>query len=420
MEDEIPLQAKACGSFLSTRMKKLNLLVMGTTFPRWENDTEATFVKDLSYELSKYFNVNVLVPHYKGLKLYDSKEKLKIYRFIYFYPTSLEKLAYGGILPNLKKNPLLWIETPFLFLSELIKTFEIIKKENIEVLHTHWIFPQGLVGAISKKFFKIKHLSTIHAGDIIALKKIPFSNYIINFIVKNTDKITSVSSFGKNKLLEIANKSLKEEINKKVRILPMGTYLEQFKKRKLKRGRVKNILFVGRLAEKKGVSYLIKAISLLNKEVRLLIIGDGPLKKDLLSFTNKLNLKNKIEFLGYKTGKEKLKYFFDADLLVVPSIVTKIGDTEGLPVVIMEGLASGLPIIATDVGGIKEIIKNGYNGLIIKEKNSKEIANKIKLVIENNKFKRRLSINAKKSSRNYDWGYISKKYADLIFDLANN
>ena len=50
---------------------------MGTTFPRWENDTEATFVKDLSYELSKYFNVNVLVPHYKGLKLYDSKEKLK-------------------------------------------------------------------------------------------------------------------------------------------------------------------------------------------------------------------------------------------------------------------------------------------------------------------------------------------------------
>ena len=200
----------------------------------------------------------------------------------------------------------------------------------------------------------------------------------------------------------------------------MGTYLEQFKKRKLKRGRVKNILFVGRLAEKKGVSYLIKAISLLNKEVRLLIIGDGPLKKDLLSLTNKLNLKNKIEFLGYKTGKEKLKYFFDADLLVVPSIVTKIGDTEGLPVVIMEGLASGLPIIATDVGGIKEIIKNGYNGLIIKEKNSKEIANKIKLVIENNKFKRRLSINAKKSSRNYDWGYISKKYADLIFDLANN
>ena len=420
MEEEIPIKAKACGSFLSTRMKKLNLLVMGTTFPRWENDTEATFVKDLSYELSKYFNVNVLVPHYKGLKLYDSKEKLKIYRFIYFYPTSLEKLAYGGILPNLKKNPLLWIETPFLFLSELIKTFEIIKKENIEVLHTHWIFPQGLVGAISKKFFKIKHLSTIHAGDIIALKKIPFSNYIINFIVKNTDKITSVSSFGKNKLLEIANKSLKEEINKKVRILPMGTYLEQFKKRKLKRGRVKNILFVGRLAEKKGVSYLIKAISLLNKEVRLLIIGDGPLKKDLLSLTNKLNLKNKIEFLGYKTGKEKLKYFFDADLLVVPSIVTKIGDTEGLPVVIMEGLASGLPIIATDVGGIKEIIKNGYNGLIIKEKNSKEIANKIKLVIENNKFKRRLSINAKKSSRNYDWGYISKKYADLIFDLANN
>src|SRR3989344_7698599 len=103
-------------------MKKLNLLVMGTTFPRWENDTEATFVKDLSYELSKYFNVNVLVPHYKGLKLYDSKEKLKIYRFIYFYPTSLEKLAYGGILPNLKKNPLLWIETPFLLLSELIKT----------------------------------------------------------------------------------------------------------------------------------------------------------------------------------------------------------------------------------------------------------------------------------------------------------
>ena len=137
-------------------MNKEKVLVIATTFPRWENDTEATFVKDLCIEISKEFEVHVLVPHYKGLKFKEKVGNLYMHRFPYFYPYKYQKLAYGGILPNLKKNPLLFLQAPFLFISMLINTIKIIKNDRIKVIHAHWFFPQGLIAALCTKYFKIK------------------------------------------------------------------------------------------------------------------------------------------------------------------------------------------------------------------------------------------------------------------------
>src|SRR3989344_8448289 len=403
-------------------MKKEKILVISTTFPRWKNDKEATFVKDLCIELLKDFEVHVLVPHYNGLKLEEKIDNLYMHRFVYFYPKKYQKLAYGGIIPNLKNNSFLILQAPFLFISELINTIKIIKKEEIKIIHAHWFFPHGLVSAICNKYFKIKSMTTIHAGGIIALNRIPIiKKYITNFIIKNNDIIISVSNFGKNLAIEMASEKLKNITNKKIKIIPMGIYTKDFKK-SIDKNQLKNvnkikqknaILFIGRLAEKKGVKYLIKALTYLkNLDYILLIIGDGPLKKELEYLVNKYNLKNNVKFLGYLTGKEKTNCFLLSDLMVVPSVIAKGGDNEGLPVTIMEGMASGLAVITTDVGGINDIIKDKKNGILIQEKNSKQIAEKIIYLINNKKLKEKISKNALLTSKEYDWKIIGKKNAD--------
>ena len=407
-------------------MKKDKLLVIATTFPRWENDKEATFVKDLCKEQSKDFEVHVLVPHYKNLKLREKVDNLYIHRFVYFFPR-YQKLAYGGILPNIKKNRLLIFQAPFLFISMLFNTMKIIKKEKIRIIHAHWFFPQGLIAAICNKYLKTKSVVTIHAGCVTGLSNIlVLKRWISDFTVKNTDVIISVSNFGKELLESMVSKKIKEIVKKKTKIIPMGVYTKDFKikinknqlKKKYKIKQKTIILFLGRLAEKKGVKYLIKALPLIkNKDYILLIGGDGPLKKELQVLIDKHKLKDKVKFLGYITGKEKINFILLSDILAIPSIITKEGDTEGLQVTIMEGTAAGLPIITTNVGGIKDIIKNNQNGILIQEKNPKQIAEKIDYLINNKKFAQKISRNALMTSKGYDWERIGEKNIKLLKKL---
>ena len=400
-----------------------NILVIASTFPRWKSDTEPLFIKDLCDESSKDFKIHVLVPHYRGLKFEEKVDNLYIHRFAYFYPYKYQKLAYGGILPNIKKKPILLLQSPLFFLLELINTAKIIRNNNIKLVHAHGFFPHGFVAAICSKYLKIKSMITIHAGDIVALNSIPLiKRGISDFIVKNITTIISVSSFGKNLLENMVSSYLKKRIKNEVKIIPMGIYIKKFRMKEnktllRKKYGIKQkivLLFLGRLAEKKGLKYLINALPLLkNLDYMLLVSGHGPLRKDLETTVNKLNLKNKVKFLGYITEKEKIDYLSLSDILVVPSIITKSGDTEGLPATIMEGMASGIPIIATNVGGVKDIVKNNINGILIEEKNSKQIAEKLIYLSNRKKFRQKISKNALKTSKNYDLSFIGKKIKEI-------
>src|SRR3990167_7699194 len=127
-------------------MKKKRILVLTSTFPRWKNDHTPPFIFELEKRLVKDFEIHILAPHYQGAKKEEMMEGLHIHRFQYFWPVNLQKLCYeGGILPNLKKNKLLYIQALSLILFELIAAIKIVKKEKINLIHAHWIIPQGIV-----------------------------------------------------------------------------------------------------------------------------------------------------------------------------------------------------------------------------------------------------------------------------------
>ena len=392
--------------FIYTKMGNKNVLVTATTLPRYKNDTQPSFVKDLSRELYKNgLDVHVLVPHYYGLKFNEEFEDLHIHRFIYFLPERLQRVAYGGLIPNIKKNKFLILQLPFLFLFQLIGIIKVVKKYKINLIHSHWLFPQGLSGAITKKIFNIKHVLTIHGSDLFTFLKIPFGKFLIKFIIKNTDYVTCVNNEIKNKLKTLI------DINK-ISVITMGVNTKDFKNKFKFNNR---ILFLGRLADKKGVKYLLEAAKILeNKDIKFLIAGDGPLRKELEEFVNINKLQDKIQFLGYIPGKKKINLIKSCGIFIIPSIATKYGDREGLPVSLLEAMAASKPIITTNVGGIKDIIKNNYNGILIKEKNPKEIVNAINKLIKNKNLARKIAINARKDVLDYDWKIIGKKHYDII------
>ena len=395
------------------------ILVIATTFPRWKNDTTARFVYDLSERLASDYKIIVLAPHHKGAAKSESIGKVQVRRFAYFKPESLQKLCYeGGIIPNMKKSFLAKIQMPLLILSESFASYNVIRKEQIDMVHAHWILPQGFVSVFLKKIFKIPLLVTVHGSDLFPLKSRLFKR-LQHFVIRNADYVTVNSIATKKELLK---RFL--DYSSKVKIMPMGIDNNLFKKRKIKKSKlyIKNriLLFVGRLSDQKGLQCLIDSmqdISRYDSRAKLLVIGAGPYEKTLRERAYSKGVEEYVEFLGPMSTSDIARYYNFADIFILPSLSTKTG-TEALGLSLLEAMASGCAVIGTSIGGIPFVIKDGHNGLLVKQKDSKELTKAIITLLKDKKKSQKLGNNAAGFVRkNYSLEKISKDFIKLYKEL---
>ena len=397
---------------------EIKVLVLTTTFPRWENDTTPAFVYDLSKRLrDEELEIVVLAPHCEGAKRFEIMDGLIVYRFPYFYPAKYQRLAYGGgILPSLKRSHLAKIQVPLLFLSELFYAFKIIINKKIDVIHSHWIIPSGLVGAVCRRIFGIRHITTLHGSDINTIKKSKILSRICSFILHNSDEITANSSYTKKAILSIDDRA-----KNKVEVVPMGVDINRFKSEdntNLKEvfGAEYIILSVGRLIDWKGTKYLIIAMKEVIKKFsnsKLVIGGNGAEKGNLEKLIEELNLEGDVIFAGYIEDIDLPKYYDSADVFVLPSINIK-GQTEALGVVLLEAMASGTPIIGSNVGGIPDIIKDGYNGFLVPEKSPEGLADKIIQLLSNKELAEKFSVNGLETvGERFTWEIVGEQFMQI-------
>ena len=207
-------------------MKK-NVLVFASTFPRWRSDPiAARFVYDLSKELSEYFNISVLTPHTPESEKYEEWDGLKIIRFPYFFPLKLQALVNGtGMLSCLKNNKLAATQIPFFIICQAVALYKTVKRHKIDVVNSHWMIPQGFIAALLKPILGFKHILTIHAAGLFALRRLPFGKQMARVIVKNTDSIYCVSSYNHQVLGDL----IETEVH--THVLPMGIHTKLYKEK---------------------------------------------------------------------------------------------------------------------------------------------------------------------------------------------
>jgi glycosyltransferase involved in cell wall biosynthesis len=363
-------------------------------------------VLDLCKDLNQYFDVTVLVPAAIGAKDTEILEGIEVIRYHYFPIKMWETLCYpGAIVPRIKEKKVRILLVPFLFLALYGNLIKLLPK--YDVVHAHWIIPQGII----QSFFKKPYIVTGHGGDVTSLNK-GIMKILKRSALKNASYVTTVS------------KPLLEEVYKiysvkQSEVISMGCKVKNFDVRYRQenyfgQGDKKVILFVGRLAEKKGVTYLIEAMKLV--DAKLIIVGSGSLEHELKDQAK--DQEEKIQFIGAKTHEELKIIYASADIFVAPSITAKDGDKEGFGLVILEAMASGLPVIASNSGGIPDLITDGVDGLLTREKDSSDIAAKINLLLQNNELYGQMTFNARNTALKYDYEEIAKKYAKIIEGIA--
>lgn len=406
------------------------LVFASSAFPRWKNDPSPAFVHDLSRRLrQKGADVSVLVPHHHGSKLFETVDGMRIHRFRYFFPSSLERLCYsGGMLPNMKKSFLARLQLPIFVVAELFSLWRVAKKEKPDIIHAHWILPQGLAAAIVSKFLGIPVVVTAHAGDVFPLRS-PLFRILSKFAVGSAAVVTVNSSYTKAAVAKISG-------IKEISVIPMGVDLKLFssasasaaaavrKRFGISSQNGKMILFVGRLAEKKGVTYLAAAMEKIvgsYRNCKLVVVGEGPEKAALVQQTQQLGLSNSVAFIGSVPNNELPAFYKAADVFALPSIVDSKGDTEGLGVVLLEAIAAGTPVIASNVGGIPDIVINKKTGLLVEQKNPNQLAAAIISLLtsqKSQKLGKRLAAAAEKHIRvRYSWDKVASEFA-AVYDFV--
>ena len=381
--------------------KKMKVLITASTFPRYLEDTEPRFIFDLAKELMRYCDVTVLVPSDGHAPKRERMEGVKVIRYRYFPIKRFETLCYpGAIVPRIKEKKSRALLVPFLFLGLWLNVRKYEKR--FDIVNAHWIIPQGIV----QGFCKSKYMITGHGADVTSMNK-----GIVKMLKKRALKKASIVTAVSNDLSAVITK--KYGISD-IPIQPMGCNVSAFSPKNrvegyFGQGDKKVILFVGRLAEKKGVTYLIDAMK--NVDAVLYIAGKGPLEAELKAQAKELS--DKVHFMGAKTHEELPAIYASADVFVAPSITASDGDKEGFGLVILEALASGVPVIASRSGGIVDLIKHEDNGLLVPEKDSCAIAESINKVLASDDYAKRLVENGMKTAAGYDYRVVAKNYYEM-------
>lgn len=351
----------------------------------------------------------VLAPEHPESLKFDQTQKFPIIR--HDFKDLLPKKGLAKILKP--KSSAKWLT-----LSKVID--KIVKNHQIELIQAGQILPIGTVAMMYAKKKKIPYIFYSHGLDITLPQKIKRKKILMKRIIKNSHGIVSNSHFTKDELVKLGAEKEKVIVSSPCPNVsgsePSETAIVDFK-RKHHLENKKVILTVGRLVERKGHDMAIKALPKIIKtvpEVKYIIVGDGPYRKNLQKLVNKRSLGEYVSFVGAVGSKELSNFFTASDIFIMPNRVLKNGDVEGFGIVFLEAGLYGKPVIGGNNGGVPEAIINGQTGLLVDSLDENDIAEKtIKLLTDEN-YAAKLGLQGLHYASEFNWQEESEKIKELL------
>jgi glycosyltransferase involved in cell wall biosynthesis len=324
--------------------------------------------------------VEVLAPSYRGSRK-SVIDGVTVHRFRYA-PRDIETLTHDvPALDRIARNPLFAALLPVYVAAGSAAARRIAREGNFDVVHAFWPIPHGIFGVAARNASRAALVSTFFSAELNwkgATRRI-FAPILRN-IVDNSDAITVISSYTGARLREFAP-------NVQTVTIPFGAAAvsrEGIAPTERKSTDKFELLFVGRLVKRKGVDVLLQAAKMLEDDSRLRvrIVGGGPEEQPLRDLAQSLGLSKSVTFDGVVSAARIAELFATCDALVLPAIVTRTGDTEGLGVVLIEAMGYGKLVIASSAGGIVDIVSNGETGLLVSPGDPRELADAIRRAMD--------------------------------------
>ena len=374
-------------------------------FPLWGNGSGA-WLRRLTHHLSQNFD------DFESAIVAPETRVLKYARIFRLKPPQLGVFVGNPELPGIKKYTKFtneeFIQIYNYYMLRCTKAIEIFKPNVIHAFHTAFLPP---IARTLANLYKIPFLITTHGSDLYYFKEDPRWKSNVRDACVRSKFITANSNFTRDWFLKMFGRDLAA----KTKTIPAGinshtdfTKNVSWIDKKYNFKYPHMVLFTGRLTEHKGVEYLIKAAQQIKAEI--VILGDGPERKYLESLIAKYKLLN-VHMLGYFSHKlgEINDFYLRSDVYVAPSVWN-----EPLGLVILEAMVHKTPVIVTRKGGVSTIVRDGVNGFLVRPKSAGIIAEKVNLLLSDDKLRYRMGENAYKTVvERFNWDRIATKFHNL-------
>jgi colanic acid/amylovoran biosynthesis glycosyltransferase len=388
------------------------LLVLASTLPARSGDGTPAFVSDLARVESTGFDTVVLAPLVPGGSRRETRDGVELRRYR-FFPRRWEDLADGAILENLRARPSRWLQVPSFFLAGALAVRRAVRETAPDVVHVHWIIPQGLMALLAAR--GVPWLVTTLGGDLYALTSGP-ARLLKRQVLRRASAVTVMNEEMRQVVVGLGVPA------EKVRVLPMGVELGRIQRSPVERVRGR-LVFVGRLVEKKGVEILLQALQQLPAELdwSLDLVGGGPLREALEEQARPLG--DRVTFLGQQSAADLAGLLARAEVAVFPSVRARSGDQDGLPVALLEAMAAGTPIVASDLPGLADAVAGGDDGAalppageLVEPGDASGLAAAISTLLGNREARERMGAAAVDRAATYSMDAIGARYVALLQD----
>lgn len=363
------------------------VLVVTSSFPRWPDDSAGRFVAASVQGLRQAgIPCQVLAPC-------DAQSRPQPGLGCFNYASGAgAKLAYGaGIMPNLAADPTLLRQAP----SLVLRMAQAIRQHKARHVLAHWLVPAGLSALLAG----VQNLIIIvHGSDLALLEHLPLGASLARFIAARADALIFVSEDLRRRFHKLSGLTTGE-------VLPPTTFAPAAMTREqafaqlgsdVPDGQV--LLFVGRMVAGKGLASLLSAFKNMPDNVQLWLAGDGALREKMRALAARLHIQDRLRFWGHVAPSQLAALYVAADVLLMPS-QPRIkglgqGHAEGFPTVLIEAMAAALPVVATRVGGVPDLLEHAHNALLVQPGDLRALARETTRIVSDKKLAQALALQA--------------------------
>ena len=361
--------------------------------------------------------VEVLAPSYRGLRT-QTVDGVRVHRFRYA-PRPWETLTHDQTAPDrIRERPVFLGLVPGYVAAGSLAAARLARGGEFSVIHAFWPLPHGLIGLAARRASGVPLVSTFFGVELTWMEKeLPFLGPVLRRIVRGSDAVTAISTY-------TAERLKRQVPGADPAIIPFGATVEPRADLPAARADADapfELLFVGRLVERKGVHLLLEALAMLPRERRLVlrVVGDGPERARLEAQAERLGLGDRAVFHGFVTREELQARMAACDCFVLPAVVDAKGDTEGLGVVLLEAMSYGKPTIASAAGGITDIVRDGRSGLLVPPGDARALAGAIARMMDDPARAREMGMHGRDDVRaGFSWEVIVGRLAEVYGRVA--
>ncbi len=401
----------------------MKVCMVTSSYPRFPGDGTAPFVQSIAEHVARQgHEVHVLAPYDPQVREGESgPTPVTVHRFKYVWADSLCLVGHARSLErDIRMKKVVYLLTPLYLLLGFLALARLNRQHCFEVLHAHWLLPNGFLALLFAKAWGLPLVVSLHGSDVYVAEKSPFFAPLGGLILGLSDAVTACSEDLKQRASRLSGGKCD------IKVIPYGANPALFGtsgdsaalRASLNIAPDDLVVFgLGRLVYKKGFEYLIRAIPFIAddfRQVKVVIGGSGPLRPELEQLSEQLGVREQVRLPGRIAWDQVPTYFDLCDVFVAPSVRDREGNVDGLPNTVLEAMASSRPIVASRVAGIPAVIEEGKNGFLVEERNPAQLAQAIKRLLGSRELRERLGkASRRKIEGELNWDKVAGQFVAL-------